>query len=279
MKITNFGTTTLLFDDGEDQVLFDANFTRPTVGRYLFRKVDTDCDLIDDLFETHGIDRLRAVFISHSHYDHVIDAPYIARRCGATLYGSESTKNVGLGGGVPTEQLAVFEGYKRYRIGHFEITVIPSLHSRPVAFHDDIGEEIEAPLARPSRLRKYKEGGSYDFYVQNGEKRYLIHPSGNYIEGRLEGYPADVLFLAVAGYRRLRRKKRRAFFDETIGRTAAKLVVPIHWDNFFVSLNRPVKRLPRIAERTDRVAFHLVRYCEEHGVNTVVQLPHTSMEV
>lgn len=34
LKVTYFGTTTLLFDDGKDQVLFDAHVTRLSVGKY-----------------------------------------------------------------------------------------------------------------------------------------------------------------------------------------------------------------------------------------------------
>jgi hypothetical protein len=35
MKITYFGTTTLLFDDGTDQILFDCHFTRPSLLKYI----------------------------------------------------------------------------------------------------------------------------------------------------------------------------------------------------------------------------------------------------
>ena len=35
MKVTYFGTTTLLFDDGKDQILFDAHITRPSLGKYI----------------------------------------------------------------------------------------------------------------------------------------------------------------------------------------------------------------------------------------------------
>ena len=31
LKVTFFGTTTLLFDDGKNQVLFDAHVTRPSL--------------------------------------------------------------------------------------------------------------------------------------------------------------------------------------------------------------------------------------------------------
>ncbi len=35
MKVTFFGTTTLLFDDGKDQILFDCHFTRPSLFKYI----------------------------------------------------------------------------------------------------------------------------------------------------------------------------------------------------------------------------------------------------
>ena len=38
MKVTFFGTTTLLFDDGKDQILFDCHFTRPSLKNYVLGK-------------------------------------------------------------------------------------------------------------------------------------------------------------------------------------------------------------------------------------------------
>ena len=35
LKVTFFGTTTLLFDDGKDQILFDAHVTRPSIEKYV----------------------------------------------------------------------------------------------------------------------------------------------------------------------------------------------------------------------------------------------------
>ena len=108
MKVTYFGTTTLLFDDGRDQILFDAHVTRPSLGKYVAgNKVGTDAALCDKLIRLHKIDRLRAIFISHTHHDHVMDAPYIAAKCGAVIYGSESARNVALGGGIPERPLHV----------------------------------------------------------------------------------------------------------------------------------------------------------------------------
>lgn len=279
MKIINFGTTTLLFDDGKSQILFDAHFTRPSVKEYLLKEVSSDEKVIEDMKKAHKINRLKAIFISHSHYDHVMDAPYIAKTTGAALYGSITTKNIALGENVNNSQIVVFENYQVYQIGDFKITVIPTLHSKPRIFNDDLGEEIKEPLKNPKKLKNFKEGGSYDFYIENKGKTYLIHPSGNYIKNRLKDYKADVVFLAIAGLMKMEIKNRIEFFDETINITDAKLVILMHWDNFFKPLEKATKTMPRIAEKVNNGFFELVNYCETNGVDTIIQLPRTSFNI
>lgn len=250
--------------------------TRPSVKDYLFKKVSSDKKLINEMIQKHKIDKLKAIFISHSHYDHVMDAPYIAKITGATIYGSLTTKNIALGANADDSKIIIFEDYNSYQIGDFKITVIPSIHSKSNIFNNDIGKEIKEPLKDPKNLKLYKEGGSYDFFIENNKKTYLIHPSCNYIKERLKNYKVDVLYLALAGITKMDKKTRKEFFDETIKVTDAKLVIPIHWDNFFKPLDKPTKPMPKIAERTDRVFYELVNYCEDNGVDTIVQLPRTS---
>lgn len=275
MKITFFGTTTLLFDDGKDQVLFDAHLTRPSLARYLLGKGSTDTAAADAMIRRHRICRLRAVFISHSHHDHVMDLPYLANRTGAQVYGSASALNVARGGKVPEEQLTAFSGNETFSVGKFRVTVIPSLHSKPTAFNNDLGQTIDQPLVQPARLRSYKEGGSFDFLVEHTGKRYLIRPSFNYIEGQLDGIRADVLFLGIAGLAKADRMTEAKFFAETVDKVRPELVIPIHWDNFFTGFNRPVRGMPRLIERTETALFRLTRYCEAHDADLCVLLPRT----
>ena len=318
LKVTYFGTTTLLFDDGTDQVLFDAHVTRPSLAKYVLNaRVATDAALCDRLISAHGIDGLRAIFISYTHHDHVMDMPYIATKCGATVYGSASAKNVALGGGVPEERIVVFEHGSRFAVGGYDIRVIKSLHSKPTLLNNDLGVPINAPLKQPARFRDYSEGGSYDFYVENGGERILIRPSFNYIEGQLDGLSADALFLGVAGLAKADAATQARFFAETAEKTGARLVIPIHWDNFFSPLEKPIRGprktslcrihyfgkpcktrflseamlaktgffevairgMPRLIERTDVVFHRLARYCAAHGVNCLIQPPLTSIEL
>ena len=280
LRVTFLGTTVLLFDDGKDQVLFDAHLTRPSIKHFLRGElVATNRNLCDEIIKNHHMDRLRAIFISHTHHDHVMDAPYISNRCGAEIYGSESAKNVAIGGKVAKKRITVFEEGDTYTIGDFKITVIKALHSKPTIINDNIGMPIEEPLLQPVALWKYYEGGSYDFYVEHGDKKILIHPSFNYIEGKLQGFEADTIFLGVAGLGRATKEEEEKYFAETVETTKARLVIPVHWDNFFAPLNEPVMEMPEYVDKYNDVFYKTAKYCSEHDINFILQYPCTSIEL
>ena len=279
MKVTFVGTTTLLFDDGKDQILFDCHFTRPSLLKYISGRAETDTDLALEMLKVHKVDRLRAIFVSHSHHDHVMDVPFTAKQTGAKVYGSSSALNVCRGRGVSEEQLHEFAAEDIFEINDFRIKVIRSLHSKPTILNNDLGETIDQPLPTDAKLRDYKEGGSYDFYVEHHGKKYLIRPSFNYIEHQLDGYTCDVLFLGVAGLGKADKETEKVFFAETVGKTNPSLVIPLHWDNFFSSLDKPVVGMPPFVEKTEVVFFRLARYCEAHDINCCLQFPRTSLEL
>ena len=58
-----------------------------------------------------------------------------------------------------------------------------------------------------------------------------------------------------------------------------RLIIPIHWDNFFSSLEQPIVGMPDLLEKTEVVFFKLARYCEAHDVNFLIQYPRTSIEI
>ena len=149
MKVTFFGTTTLLFDDGKDQIFFDGHMTRPSLLKYIFGAEPSNTKLIDEKLRLHKVDRLKAIFVSHTHHDHIMDVPYIANQCHATIYGSSSAMNVARGGDVPENQMVEFKANETYKVGDFTIKVIPSLHSKPTIINNDLGQTIDEPLRQP----------------------------------------------------------------------------------------------------------------------------------
>lgn len=273
MKITCLGTTTLLLDDGRDQLLFDCHVTRPSLGKYLFGRLSTDRDVADRVIRDFGIDRLRGIFISHSHHDHVLDAPYFAQRCGAAVYGSPSALNVARGGGVAEDRLYSFADGLEYRVGGYHVAVLPSVHSAAHWYNDDLGQTIDAPVVQPAKRRAFKEGGSFDFLVENDGLRCLIRPSYSFLPGQLDHVRADALLLGIGGLSRDSAQRRAAFFAETVDKVKPRIVIPLHWDNFFAPLYGPVRGLPRIAENTDASLHLLAEYCARQGVACAVVPP------
>ncbi len=280
MKVTYFGTTVLLFDDGKDQILFDCHVTRPSFTEFQFSEFETNKELCDEIIKDYDISRLRGIFISHTHYDHVMDAPYFANKCGCSMYGSKSAKNVAIGGNVPEDMFYSYDDSMEYTVGDFHIKVIPSIHSPAYSFNDDLGQVIEEPVIQPATRKEYKEGGSVDFIVKHSGKTYLIRPSYNYLENQLNGIKADYLFQGIIGIAKDDPEHRKNFYKETIEKVKPQMVIPIHWDNFYSPLSEPSKWFAiGLLENLEDSIYEVEGYCMDHGIGYRLPMPLTSFEL
>jgi len=88
------GSSILLFDDGEKSWMTNGWFSRPTSIQIPTQRIKPDLAAIDRGLKVNEVDKLDAVIPLHSHYDHAMDAPAVARRTGASVYGLESTANI-----------------------------------------------------------------------------------------------------------------------------------------------------------------------------------------
>ncbi|WP_162068029.1 MBL fold metallo-hydrolase [Burkholderia sp. THE68] len=238
ITVTWLGTTTLLFDDGVSQVLVDAFLSRPSLGQVTFGRLQTLSGLVDKILCDAHADRLRGIFVTHSHYDHALDVAHVALKSGALLYGTHSTLNLARGGGVKDEQLRHFVRWRSEPVGAFDVMPIPSKHSPPLPFvNDNIGERIREPIRQPLRQSAYVEGGTYDLLITHGSHRILVVASGNYEEGTLHDVRADVVFLAIGGIGTRSVDYHTRFYDNTVGCVRPRLVIPVHWDDFFEPLS------------------------------------------
>jgi L-ascorbate metabolism protein UlaG (beta-lactamase superfamily) len=167
------------------------------------------------------------VLLSHSHFNHCMDVPYIARKTGATVIGTESTANVARGGGVPEDQILTVHGGEDYEFEAISIRVIPSLHSALSGKHYFQSGAIP-PVESPLRLSDYLEGGTLAYLVRLASRRVLLFGSMNYLERELEGLRPDVVLVAAA---RPRREIYR--YTERLLRALGRppIVVATHWDN------------------------------------------------
>jgi len=68
VKVTFLGTSSLLFDDGNTQLMIDGFISRPSLPKMLFSNIKTDEDTVDKVFNQIGVDnnKLKGLFIAHT---------------------------------------------------------------------------------------------------------------------------------------------------------------------------------------------------------------------
>jgi L-ascorbate metabolism protein UlaG (beta-lactamase superfamily) len=202
--------------------------TTPAVAGDVRRIFGPDDELVPD---TAAVDRhvTRADFIlhSHSHFNHTLDMPSIARKTGAVVIGTESTTNLARAGGVPEARLISVRGGEDFEFGGFSVKVIPSLHSALNGKRFFDSRVVPRDFRGPRRLRDDVEGGTLAYLLRLAGHEILWFGSMNYIEREVEGLRPDVAMIAAA-------RQRLEIHDYT-GRLMRALGLPrlvfaTHWD-------------------------------------------------
>lgn len=251
VKVSFFGVSTLLFDDGETQFLIDGFFSRFSLLTTLLSEIKSDTAGIDNIIAAHPMNRVKGIFVTHSHYDHAFDVAYTTKRTGATLYGSLSTLNIARGGAVKEEQLSLFHPNETVQLGKFRITIIGSRHSPGKPLKEGV-MTIDEPLQQPAKMIDYAEGGAFDFLIEHEGKRIYVKPSPNYLEGALDSLRADVLFIGIATITKQTVEWQNAYYEQTVGKLKPTIVVPIHWDDFFHPISGDLVMLPKFASDNEK---------------------------
>jgi L-ascorbate metabolism protein UlaG (beta-lactamase superfamily) len=231
-----FGVTTLLIRDSEHAILIDGFFSRPRLSEVLSEFVAPDETRIAMAL---GDARIDAIFVSHSHYDHALDAPYVAQKKQAMLFGSESTLNIAHASGLARDRLCMITHGDRIRLGKFEIQVYRTPHP-PTPFGGAIDDSFEVP----ARAADYRLGASFSFLLRHPAGHVLVVPSASSRPGMLEGASADVVFLGIGSLGIRSEADILAYWREAVGKPKARLVIPVHWDNFMLPFTAPLPPLP-----------------------------------
>jgi L-ascorbate metabolism protein UlaG (beta-lactamase superfamily) len=277
LTATYFGVSTIGFSDGRNAIMTDGFFSRPGFWRVLASRVAPDPVRIDAALERGGIDRLDAVFVAHSHYDHVLDAPVVAARTCARIVGSASTANVARGQHLPEERIDIIADGQERDFGAFQIRAIRTPHSEPQALMGEISE----PLPVPARATRFTEGGSYSFLIRHRadpapanpdradpDRSILVIPSANFTGEAFRGVRADIVFMGVGGAGRNPAFLRR-YWDVAVQGTCARIVIPIHWDNFTHPLDEGLAPM-RLVDNFARTRRTLNELAARDGVTLII---------
>jgi L-ascorbate metabolism protein UlaG (beta-lactamase superfamily) len=179
------------------------------------------------------------VLVGHTHFDHAVDAPAIARRFGCRAYGSDSlVRLMGLHG--LAGQAVEVEPYRTYELGPFEVSFTPSAHSKlllglAVPYDGALTCEHLDALSPGA----YRCGRVWGVTIAVAGVRLYHQGSANLIDDAIRE-PVDVFLAGVAG-----RGFTRRYWERILPRLEPRLVVPTHYDNFFRPLGREMEFVSR----------------------------------
>jgi len=231
---TWLGVTTLLFDDGETQILIDGFFSRPSlVDTILGRAVVNDAATINFALHEYRMQRLAAIIPVHSHFDHAMDIGAIAKRTSASVLGSESTANIARGSGVPEDQIVVSDENQVYEFGEFKVRLLKSRHA-PIGWRGEppLPGTVDEPLELPQPISAWREGGSYTIVIEHPQGTTLVQGSAGFAPGQVDDVSADVVMLGIGGLTTLDEDYAEQYWQAFVTTTGANRVFPIHFDDY-----------------------------------------------
>lgn len=274
VSVTWLGVSTLLFDDGETQLLVDGFFSRPSLAELVFgRPIDSNAATIDYALDVWRIRRLAAIIPTQSHFDHAMDAGAIANRTSASILGSESTANIARGQAVPEDQIVVVEDGGVYTFGQFSVTTIHTPHA-PIGWGGSVpfAGTVDEPLQTPAPVSAWREGQSYSIVISHPHGTTLVEGGAGYIEGALQDVKADVVMLGVGLLESLGRKYAEQYWQSAVTATGAEHVIPVHFDDFTQPFGEIVP-LPSVVENIVDIAGWLEEFRDSWDQDTELHLP------
>jgi L-ascorbate metabolism protein UlaG (beta-lactamase superfamily) len=250
VRVTWLGTAGFAVEHAAHVVLLDPYLTRASLARCVFAPLRPDASLAERLTP-----RADAIVLSHTHFDHALDAPLIARRTGARVFGSRSAVRLCQSHGLPEAQLACVEpdsgsGPREVEVGPFRLRFWPSAHSAVFFGRVPFPGEITDCTDVPMRTEAYRCGAVFGTEIEAGGRRLFHVGSAELVERGWRVGPVDLALACVAGWTSTERYPERL-----IAALSPGAVLLHHWDNFFHGLDGRARALPgmRFAPLLDRL--------------------------
>jgi L-ascorbate metabolism protein UlaG (beta-lactamase superfamily) len=181
------------------------------------------------------IDRADAVLVGHTHFDHALDVPTIAKRWGCPVYGSSSLQHLmalhGLG-----DYAVVVEAKKTYEVGPFKFHFVPSVHSKlQLGLGIPYSGELTCDHVDELIPQAYKCGQVWGIAIEVAGMRLYHQGSADLLEDEVIDRGVDMFLCGISGRRFTPRYVHRA-----VRALDPKLIVATHFDDFFQPLATPM---------------------------------------
>lgn len=181
-----------------------------------------------------GASNVVAVLVGHTHFDHAVDAPTVARQFGCDAYGSRSLVALMRLHGMADRAVEVAPG-RHYELGPFTVSFHPSMHSKlllglAVPFDGELTCDHLDTLC-PSA---YRCGQVWGIRIEVAGMSFYHQGSANLLDDAVPRGGVDVFLAGVAG-----RGFTADYWRRILTRLEPRTVVPTHYDDFFRPLDAP----------------------------------------
>jgi L-ascorbate metabolism protein UlaG (beta-lactamase superfamily) len=253
VRVQWLGTAGFAIESGGFVILIDPYVTRASL-LSLVAPLRSDLGAI-----ARHTPRADAIIVGHTHFDHALDVPAIARRTGAKVFGSRSAAMLCKASGLPEDRVDVVERASGSapvdrEIGPFQLRFIPSAHSRFFFGRMPSAGEITDCDEVPGRAGEYKCGAVFGVEIRVAGRTLYHMGSAELVEANIPPANVDLLLMCVAGWTSSRDLPERAAH-----RIAPGAVLLSHWDNFLRPIDLPARplpamQLPRLVDRLSLAA-------------------------
>ena len=192
------------------------------------------------------IDAADAVLVGHTHFDHALDVPAIARRFGARVFGSSSLAHL-----MHIHDLAahavVVAPHRTYEVGPFRFHFVPSRHSRlQLGLAVPYAGELTCDHVDELTPQRYRCGQVWGICVEVAGMRIYHQGSADLIEDEIRDRGVDLFLCGISG-----RRFTPRYVERIVRALAPDRIVPTHYDDFF----RPLDAPPRFSFNVNLTGF------------------------
>ncbi|HEV7554889.1 MAG TPA: MBL fold metallo-hydrolase [Kofleriaceae bacterium] len=232
LSVTWLGTAGFRFEYQGTVVWIDPYVTRLGLTDLLRRRVVPSSEAA----VARWIDRADAVLVGHTHFDHALDVPAIARKHGCKVYGSTSLQTL-MALHAMADQAVVVEPQRRYEIGPFRVHFVPSVHSKlQLGLAIPYAGEITCEHVDAMTPQAYRCGQVWGMCLEVAGVRFYHQGSADLIEDEIHDKGVDVFLCGISG-----RRFTDRYVERIVRRLEPKCIVPTHYDDFFQPLDAPTR--------------------------------------
>lgn len=242
LELTWFGTAGFRIAYQGTVIWIDPYVTRMSMSSVALRRVVPSSPAAIARY----IDRADAVLVGHTHFDHALDVPAIAKTHGCKVYGSTSLRNLMALHGL-AEQTVVVEPKRDYEVGPFKFHFVPSVHSKlQLGLAIPFSGELTCEHVDGLTAQAYHCGQVWGIGIEVAGVRFYHQGSADLLEDEIVDRNIDVFLCGISG-----RRFTPRYAERILRALSPAVVIPTHYDDFF----RPLDASTRFSFNVNLTGF------------------------